>query len=80
MKRTFIDVECLLLNDGTVIPQKLLWNDGRSWEITRVLHSCTSLDGEFEGIRYTVLIGNSEREIYLTGSRWYVDAGKEEAS
>ena len=28
---------------------------------------------EFEGIRYTVLIGSAEKYIYRTGNRWYVE-------
>ena len=75
MKKTFVRVECLILEDGIAIPKKIIWNDGREWCITQVLHSNTSSDHEFEGIRYTVLIGSAEKYLYKLGSRWYVDTG-----
>ena len=75
MKRTFVRVECLHLEDGVAVPQKVFWRDGREWEIKRVVHSCTSMDGQFEGSRYTVIIGSAEKYIYQLGSRWYVDSG-----
>ena len=41
---------------------------------SEVIHSCVSLDGEFEGIRYTVFIGSAEKYIYRAGHAWYVMA------
>ena len=81
MNRTYVDVECICLVNGTVVPKRVIWRDGRSWDIVRVIHSCTSVGGEFDGIRYTVLIGKSEKQIYFTKGRWYVEeTGREEAS
>ena len=75
MNETFVRVECLILEDGVARPKKIIWDDGREWYITRILHSNTSSDHEFEGIRYTVLIGSAEKYLYKLGSRWYVDSG-----
>jgi hypothetical protein len=36
----------------------------------RVILSCKSLEGEFEGIRYTVYIGSAEKYIYRVGHTW----------
>ena len=33
---------------------------------------CTSED-EYEGIRYTVLIGSAEKYLYRIGGKWYVE-------
>jgi hypothetical protein len=30
------------------------------------------VEDEFEGIRYTVLIGSAEKYIYRIGTKWYV--------
>ena len=74
MKKVFVDVECKVLKNGTLRPQEIHWSDGRVWIIKRTLHSCTSSEGEFEGIRYTILIGSAEKYLYRTGSQWYVEA------
>ena len=36
---------------STPMALTISWQDGRIWNIDRVIHSCRSLDGEFEGIR-----------------------------
>ena len=68
MNRMFVDVDCSCFSDGSVRPLRLTWPDGRSWEITRTLHISEPAEDEFEGIRYTVLIGSAERNIYRVGS------------
>ena len=75
MTKTFVRVDCTHLEDGAVVPTSITWRDGRVWKITRVVHSCSSQDTDFEGIRYTVLIGSAEKYLYRTGSRWYVATG-----
>ncbi len=74
MKRTFVQVDSERTESGEVLPGTVTWPDGRSWRIDRVLHSCASPDGEYEGIRYTVIIGRAERYIYRAGRAWYVMA------
>lgn len=74
MNRTFVKVNCMCLEDGEITPLTITWKDGRVWEIKRVLHACRSLDGEYEGIRYSVLIGSAEKYLYQDGSRWYVES------
>lgn len=51
-----------------------IWNDGRKFDINRVLYRTTSSINEYDGIRYTVLIGNMEKFIYQYGREWYVMA------
>jgi hypothetical protein len=73
MNRIFVDVECSCYADGSVRPNRISWPDGRSWQITRTLHISEPADHEFEGIRYTVLIGSAEKNIYRLGAAWYVE-------
>ena len=73
MDKVFVMVQCMFLPDGTIRPVSIEWEDGQVWEITRILHTASPVDDEFEGIRYTVLIGSAEKYIYRTGSRWYVE-------
>ena len=73
MEKVFVGVSCEHLPCGTCVPKRIVWRDGRSWEISRVIHSCSSNDGEFEGIRYTILIGSAEKYLYQAGNRFYVE-------
>lgn len=75
MKKTFVEVDCHCREDGAVVPRSITWRDGRKWSIDRVVHSCASYNGEFEGIRYTIIIGSAEKYLYRLGSQWYVDSG-----
>lgn len=72
MDKMFVEVSCSYYPDGTFRPKNIVWADGHVWEITRTLHIAAPVDDEFEGIRYTVLIGSAEKYLYRTGNRWYV--------
>ena len=74
MKKIYVQVDSERQESGEVIPLTVSWQDGRIWNIDRVLHSCISRDGECEGIRYTVIIGSAEKYIYRAGHAWYVMA------
>lgn len=74
MDKVFVDVEYKTLRSGALRPQIIHWIDGRVWTVKRTLHSCTSSNGEFEGIRYTILIGSAEKYLYRTGTQWYVES------
>ena len=74
MKRVTVQVDSERLESGEIVPIRITRQDGRVWNIDRVIHSCASLDGEYEGIRYTVYIGSAERYIYRAGHAWYVMA------
>ena len=74
MKKVYVQVDSERLDSGEILPVRITWHDGRVWNIDRVIHSCVSLDGEYEGIRYTVYIGSAEKYIYRAGHAWYVMA------
>ena len=74
MNRIYVNVRCDQQSDGTMIPKELIWQDGRSWEIRKTLHMAAPVGNEFEGIRYTVIIGSAERYIYKAGHAWYMMA------
>lgn len=72
MGKVKVGINCEVSADGVTTPLRLVWKDGRQWEIERVLHTCRSPDQSFEGIRYTVLIGGVEKYLYQTKCGWYV--------
>lgn len=76
MKKIKVRVEEeIIIEDGkTITPLVLHWDDGRSWEITRVLHSCRVEEPDFKGLRFTVMINNEERYLYRGGmGQWFVN-------
>ena len=74
MKKVYVQVDSERLDSGEILPVRIIWHDGRVWNIDRVIHSCASPDGEYEGIRYTVHIGSAEKYIFSAGHAWYVMA------
>ncbi len=74
MQKKYVAVNVEVDTDGVVYPIRIMWDDGRQWEVKKVLHTCTSAYNDFEGIRYTVKIGRAVKYIYREGQRWYVDS------
>jgi hypothetical protein len=74
LKKEPVTVEADKLPDGMLIPKAVLWKDGRRFEVTRVLYYSASPTGEYDGIRYTVIIGSAEKYIYRVNHKWYVMA------
>lgn len=73
MQKKYMSVNADLDTDGVIRPLRILWDDGRQWEVTKVLHTCTTSRKEFEGVRYTVKIGRAVKYLYRDGQCWYVD-------
>ncbi len=73
MKQTYIRVDCKRSRDGTEKPSVIYWDDGRKWRVSKVLHISTPAENEFEGIRYTILVGSAEQYLYKAGDKWYVE-------
>lgn len=71
MKKELVTVETKRQPDGMLLPKAVLWKDGRRFKIARVLYFSASPTGEYEGIRYTVIIGSAEKYIYRVNHKWY---------
>ena len=72
MEKVYVNVDYQVLGGGALKPVRIYWADGRAFDVSKTLHSCTSKD-DFEGIRYTVLIGSAEKYLYRIGGKWYVE-------
>ena len=61
--------------DGRVVPLTVLWEDGRKFEIDRILdvRRAASLKAGGVGIRYTVRIGRSETFLFYEDDKWFVE-------
>lgn len=73
--KTYVCVKAYFNKEGVIIPETVVWEDGRKFKIDRVTDKrpAASLKGGGCGIRYTCRIGNNETYLYLDGSRWFVE-------
>ena len=62
-------------NCGKVSPLKILWEDGRIFEIDRILdiRKKASTKGGGAGLRYTVKIKGKERFLFLNEDKWFIE-------
>lgn len=60
---------------GMVTPLTLIWEDGRKFEIEKVIdiRKKASLKGGGMGLRYTCLIKKQEKFMWLDDYTWFVE-------
>ncbi|MBQ7386518.1 MAG: hypothetical protein IJW04_08475 [Ruminococcus sp.] len=74
--KQYISVTARFDEDGNLLPLKIHWNDGRSFEIDKVtdIRYAASLKAGGAGLRYTCRIAGAEKYLFLEENRWFVDA------
>ncbi len=74
--KQYISVTARFDEDGNLLPLKIHWNDGRSFEIDKVtdIRYAASLKAGGAGLRYTCRICGAEKYLFLEENRWFVDA------
>ncbi len=70
--KRIISVDSFVDDTGRNIPTCIHWTNGTLYVIRRILHTCVSAENEFEGICYTVQIGNKQKNIYYSNGDWYI--------
>ena len=75
--RAYLGVYCYTDDQGSVTPVKIRWEDGREWDIDRVLEvrPAAARKAGGVGIRYLVQIGHQQRELFWTDGRWFTEVG-----
>lgn len=75
MGKKFISVIARFTEDGKVLPLSIEWEDGRSFDIDKIvdIRKAASLKAGGIGTRYTCRILNKERYLYLDENRWYIE-------
>ena len=73
--KKYVEVTAHHNAQGFVRPLIIWWDDGRKYEIDRVLdvRRAASLKAGGIGIRYTCRILGKERYLYLDEDKWYVN-------
>jgi hypothetical protein len=75
MKKVIVEVVCHFDKIGTVMPQKILWPDGRIYEVdkvTEVTQAASQIVGGV-GTRYTVRILDREKYLWREGDIWFME-------
>ncbi len=82
--KVYVAVEVDFREDGVMLPRRITWEDGRAYEIDKVvdIRQAAAMRAGGQGDRYTVRIGGRqsflffERSASQTGSRigrWFVE-------
>lgn len=73
--RKDVSVIASMQPNGVVIPQILIWENGKKYAIDKVLdiRKKASTKGGGMGLRYTCRFGNHERYLWLDGYVWFIE-------
>lgn len=76
MKKVYVDVLVKCTKEGRQIPLTVIWEDGRTFDIDRVLEEkkAASLKVGGQGLRYKCRVCNKEFYIWLEDGKWFVEA------
>lgn len=76
MSKIYVEVIAKFNKVGEIRPLKLIWEDGISYEIQKVVdvRPAASLKAGGVGIRYTCKINGQERYLFLEENKWFVEA------
>ena len=74
--KKYVKVTATFDCDGDLIPEYIVWDDGRRYRIDKIsdVRYAASLKAGGAGIRYTCHILGKERYLFLEENRWFVDA------
>ena len=75
MRKQYVAVTAKYDADGNIIPLCIHWDDGRSFDIERVIdvRYAASLKAGGAGIRYTCRIKTHEKYLFLEENRWFIE-------
>ncbi len=77
--KQYISVTAKFDSDGNILPIRINWDDGRSFDIDKItdIRYAASLKAGGAGIRYTCRIKQTEKYLYLEDNRWFINNEKE---
>ena len=73
--KVYVDVDAHFTREGVLIPVAITWEDGRRYEVDRVLdvQRCASRKAGGVGIRYTCRICGQTSYLFYEVDRWFVE-------
>lgn len=75
VRKVYVAVNADFSPDGKITPRSFRWDDGREFEVDRVLdiRQAASLKAGGQGIRYTCRIRGKEAYMFLENGRWFME-------
>jgi len=76
MRKVFVDVVVKYKKDGQKLPMTVIWEDGRKYDIDKVLDitRSASLKAGGQGMRYKCRIKGWETFLWFEEGKWFVEA------
>ncbi|MEG6585724.1 hypothetical protein [Dendrosporobacter sp. 1207_IL3150] len=73
--KKFVTIIAQHESNGTIKPLKILWSDGRTFTIDRVLdiRQAASLKAGGWGIRYTCKVHGKEVYLFCDEGKWFIE-------
>ena len=77
--KVYVEVNADYSSDGLILPRSFVWEDGKRYEVDRILNICpaASLKAGGAGMRYTIRVGRRETFLFLEDdnrvSRWFME-------
>lgn len=73
--KKYIPVKVITESDsfGNETPKLILWSDNKQYNIQRIIQVCQPED---KVIRYTILIGDKQRQLFFNGKEWRISSLK----
>ena len=74
-EKIYVGILSLTHPDGSIIPLKLVWPDGRQWNIDKVsdVRPGVARKAGGEGVRFLCRISGHERELWYSRGQWFVE-------
>ena len=74
-KKVYVTMNLKVEPDGSIRPMSMIWEDGETYKIDRVLRitPAASIKVGGCGTRYTVIIEGKQRNIFDEDGRWFVE-------
>ncbi|MGN0453137.1 MAG: hypothetical protein ACI4GZ_04975 [Ruminococcus sp.] len=74
--KQYVSVTARFDADGNLLPITIHWQDGRNFNIDRILdiRYAASLKAGGAGIRYSCRIAGQDKYLFLEDNKWFVDS------
>lgn len=75
MSKIYVKVNADFALDGKIVPQSIVWEDGRTFTVDDVtdIRRAASLKAGGQGTRYTCMIVGKERYLFYEDPLWFVE-------
>jgi len=74
-RKVYVKVNADFSPEGELLPRKITWEDGRVYEIMRIVRRVRAASEKVGGggIRYTVVVDGRESYLFREDDKWFVE-------